>query len=564
MKNLRKCISIILMISILFTSNAFFTFAEGINNETTTESKTQILEDETTTIEFAEEESTSEDEETTQKEDVTTEEEQEEKEQEEKQEEKEEEKEEGQEEKQEENKEDAITESSEVAQTSDEQTTAGEKSSESESTTESSKNEENSSTEIVASESEIVEEEKTLIEIIATSSESDNLFGSGDPWMWWRLDPNDSTKIVFYSYNKAGTTPINATGDEEIEYGSSLTKNNIKTAEFSNDGGAINAKSCKSLFRFFHYLETIEGLENFNTSTVENFSYMFQACWYLQTLNLTDLDTRSATDMSYMFSHCSATPTPRGLTNITFGINFVTTNVTNMSYMFDACDYLGSIEGSNLDFSGFDTRNVTDMSYMFRDCNRLKKLDLSSFDTRNIQNTTAMFRRCSRLVTIQVSDDFVVSQDVIDSGNTADMFESCNAIKGGSGTSYSSGATNGLRAHIDCEPSKSNRGYLTGPKRWVYFYLDSSDNQIMHLRSNHTDVTTPVTYPLGEVTYGNVVKADITKFVFDNYVDVGNGKDLFKDFTNLSEIENIENFNVAQAKDIKGLFQNCSSLVNLD
>ena len=578
MKNLKRIVSIALILSIVVTSNAFFTFADGINNETTIAISTENVDNETTTIQFTEEESADEEETSLS---IDTKEEQEvEKEKE-----------------SEEPEESTADESEETTSTFDDQTTNVNESSELDIIFESSENEKDTITVsdseettnmqivaeegVVASTSEFEKEDikdddnlasekndiatiSDLIEIVATQSQIDSLYGSGDPWMWWRLDPHDSTKIVFYSYNKASTTPINATGDEEIDYGTSLTKNNIKTAVFSDDGGAINAKSCKSLFRYFHYLETIEGLENFNTSTVENFSYMFQACWYLQTLDLSDLDTRSATDMSYMFSHCSASPTPRGLTNITFGINFVTTNVTNMSYMFDACDYLGSVEGNDLDLSGFDTRNVTNMSYMFRDCSRLKKLDLSSFDTRNIQYTTAMFRRCSRLVTIQVSDDFVVSQAVIDSGNTEDMFESCNAIKGGSGTSYSSGITNGRRAHIDCEPSKSNRGYLTGPKRWVYFYLDSSDNQIMHLRNNHTDVTTPVTYPLGEVTYGNVVKANITKFVFDNYVDVGNGKDLFKDFTNLSEIDNIENFNVAQAKDIKGLFQNCSSLVTLD
>lgn len=72
MKNLRRCISIILMISILFTSNAFFTFSEGVNNETTAISSIKIVEDETTTIESIEEESPSENGETTQKVDVTT------------------------------------------------------------------------------------------------------------------------------------------------------------------------------------------------------------------------------------------------------------------------------------------------------------------------------------------------------------------------------------------------------------------------------------------------------------------------------------------------------------
>ena len=62
-----------------------------------------------------------------------------------------------------------------------------------------------------------------------------------------------------------------------------------------------------------------------------------------------------------MFSNC------RSLISLDLS-SFNTTNVNNMSYMFSYCRSLIS-----LDLSSFNTTNVNDMKHMFKECESLKK-----------------------------------------------------------------------------------------------------------------------------------------------------------------------------------------------
>ena len=97
-------------------------------------------------------------------------------------------------------------------------------------------------------------------------------------------------------------------------------------------------------------------LSGWNTSNVENMSYMFYCCARLESLNLSGWDTSSAKTMHGMFYHCE------------------------------------SLE--SLDLSGWNISDVDDMSYMFSDCESLESLDLSGWDTHNVWDMDNMFRDC--------------------------------------------------------------------------------------------------------------------------------------------------------------------------
>lgn len=57
-----------------------------------------------------------------------------------------------------------------------------------------------------------------------------------------------------------------------------------------------------------------------------------------------------------------------------------TSSVTNMLSMFAYCESL-----TTLDLSGFDTSKVTNMNYMFNGCYKLEELNLSNWDAGNIE-----------------------------------------------------------------------------------------------------------------------------------------------------------------------------------
>ena len=83
-------------------------------------------------------------------------------------------------------------------------------------------------------------------------------------------------------------------------------------------------------------------------------SSIFENCKSLISLDLSNFDTYSTTDMSNMFNNCSSLESLK--------INFNTENVTKMPYMFASCAKLTS-----LNITSFNTKNVRDFTNIFKD-----------------------------------------------------------------------------------------------------------------------------------------------------------------------------------------------------
>ena len=112
---------------------------------------------------------------------------------------------------------------------------------------------------------------------------------------------------------------------------------------------------------------------------------------FLNSLDVSNLDTSQVTDMSRMFYKCSS------LTSLDVS-HFNTSQVTDMSQMFGDCKKLTS-----LDLTNFNTSQVTDMHGMFFNCSRLTSLDLSNWVKRG-SGGLRMFEECTSLRTIKIND----------------------------------------------------------------------------------------------------------------------------------------------------------------
>lgn len=100
---------------------------------------------------------------------------------------------------------------------------------------------------------------------------------------------------------------------------------------------------------------------------------------------------------AYLFSYL------KNLTTITGLENLDTSRVENMSFMFNYCNSL-----TTLNLSTFNTANVTSMRRMFYNCNMMNTLNVSSFDTSSVTNFNEMFNRCSRMTTLTMGETFLV------------------------------------------------------------------------------------------------------------------------------------------------------------
>ena len=126
-------------------------------------------------------------------------------------------------------------------------------------------------------------------------------------------------------------------------------------------------------------LTEIEGLHLLNTSEVTSMWQSFNGCSNLKSIDVSNFDTSNVTCMNSMFERCSS------LTELDVS-HFNTSNTTQMDRMFGNCENLKSI-----DVSSFNTEKVFAMGYMFSGCSGIQSIDVSNFCTNENTNTDGMF-----------------------------------------------------------------------------------------------------------------------------------------------------------------------------
>ena len=233
----------------------------------------------------------------------------------------------------------------------------------------------------------------------------------------------------------------------------------LKSVDVS-DWDVENVQNFFAMFKECFVLQSIKGLDNWNTTNATDMSSMFYNCNALTNVDVSKWDVKNVTNFSSMFMECSALQSIKGLDN------WNTTNATDMSFMFYNCTDLTSIASSNpgenpstnmtstsasenignLDFSNFRTAKVQNFSYMFFACKALRyikgldnwnttaatdmssmfasdenlqSLDLSKFDTSKVTTFESMFSGCSKLTSIGGLNDAV--NDDVNNWNTENV-----------------------------------------------------------------------------------------------------------------------------------------------
>ena len=177
--------------------------------------------------------------------------------------------------------------------------------------------------------------------------------------------------------------------------------------------GGIELENSSAMFSYLSNCKSID-LDNVYTENATNMSYMFSWCVNLEEIkNLENFDTRNVCDMTSMFGKCLK------LKELNVS-NFDTRKVTSMQGMF------GQLAVSKLDLSNFDTSNVLTMTEMFRGCYFIEELDLSSFNTSKLQRAVRMFYDLYNLKKIYVSEKWNNESLNLSDG----MFGRCQNLEG--------------------------------------------------------------------------------------------------------------------------------------
>ena len=195
-------------------------------------------------------------------------------------------------------------------------------------------------------------------------------------------------------------------------------------------------------------IQTIEGLENLNTSRATSMKGMFTNCQQA-VLDVSHFNTHFVTDMSEMFQNCT------NLTTLDVS-HFNTAVVTTMEEMFAGCEHL-----TTLDVTGLKTFNVETMQGMFSGCKALTELDLNNFNIDKLTNMTTMFMYCEQLRTLWCDNSWEGVE------NSVNMFGKCERLEGAVKYKYSETTLDGSMANPET-------GYFTASP--AVTLLDTGDN----------------------------------------------------------------------------------------
>ncbi|MBR6177729.1 MAG: BspA family leucine-rich repeat surface protein [Bacteroidales bacterium] len=344
----------------------------------------------------------------------------------------------------------------------------------------------------------------------------------------------DGTTLTFYYDNhknsRQGTVyKINNEPYEDIYWLKCDSSDNLNYTKVVFDNSFKDARpmSCARWFSGLNHLTTIEGIQNLNTSDVEDMYGMFQGC-----SNLTCLDLRW----------------------------FNTHKVTNMCRMFYGCSNL-----TDINLKGFKVGHI-DISSMFQGCYNLESLDLSDFDIVG-KNARRLFFGCYKLKYIIVSK----SWEITDSSN--EMFYGCDNLCGERGTECIPYADGGQYARID--RGKNNPGYFTLKGEQPYIPNTNVSNQqpyavlengVLFFRCDNNKPET--SFNIGRFSIPWLLLAgNFTKVVFEkSFADYKPTtlRYMFEGCSHLMEITGLENLNTSDVVDMCRMFFDCSSLKTLD
>ena len=245
----------------------------------------------------------------------------------------------------------------------------------------------------------------------------------------------------------------------------------------------------------------------------------------------------------------------RDIKHIVINESFETFTPTKLNSFFAILPNLETITG--LEY--LNTANVTDMSLMFFNCQKLTSLDLSNFNTEKVTNMEAMFSVCPKLKTIYASDKFTTAAVT----KSEKMFSYCDSLSGELAWT-SDKVADKTYATLDGgyfrEKGVADRPwvkYADGTLTFRYGFKRTVDINRNEYALNSGDSIPAWNKPINK----------IPRVVFD--ASFANARPTtcyawFNNFTNLTQIEGIENLNTEKVTDMNSMFSGCICLKSLD
>lgn len=326
--------------------------------------------------------------------------------------------------------------------------------------------------------------------------------------------------------------------------------NIVQSGDQTENAGKIQlGNGASNLFSNFANLETINNLDLFDTSNVEDMSGMFSSTPKLKNINGTkDWDTSRVTDMSSLFEDS-------GINSINPISNWDVSNVENMQLMFRNTKNLHTVHGLD---EKWNTNNVTDMTSMFEGSAIESADGIRNFKTRNVHHMNNMFYQAHNLSNVKG-----ITWDNTYCDEATGMFEESGLT-----------TTEGLEVFTNNNLSSMGRMFMNANKLEDIKALENWDiSNTNDIGRMFTGTTALKEANLGKwkTSYvGNIVglfeNSGVKKITgLENWdtKNIWNMGKAFSNTPNLTQIPGIEKWNTSSATDMNDMFAN-SSVTSLD
>ena len=375
----------------------------------------------------------------------------------------------------------------------------------------------------------------------------------------WKFDESTNTLEIskingtdFASNSIEKIISSNNNNPDGVNFDTSKVKviNIVQSGGQTENAGKIKlGYGVKNLFSNFANLETINNLDLFDTSNVEDMSGMFSSTPKLKNINGTkDWDTSRVTDMSSLFEDS-------GISSINPISNWDVSHVDKMQQMFRNTKNLHTVHGLD---ENWNTKNVTDMSSMFEG-GAIESADgIRNFKTRNVNNMSHMFYQAHNLSNVKG-----ITWDNTYCNEATGMFEESGLT-----------TTDGLEMFTNNNLFSMGRMFMNANKLEDIKALENWDisntNDIGKMFSGTTSLKEANLGKWKTSYVGNIVglfeNSGVKKITgLENWdtKNVWNMGKAFSNTTNLTQIPGIENWNTSSATDMNDMFAN-SSVTSLD
>ena len=233
-----------------------------------------------------------------------------------------------------------------------------------------------------------LDEYPALIERISTDGGDSSLYPN---FFEARTNHNTSYRYLFYYSNVTDIVFPDIDTSKVIDMGNMFDNcSRLESLDISNLR-TDSATNMQSMFNGLPRYITSLDVSHFNTSNVTNMQYMFCKASGLTSLDLSSFDANKVTDMKHMFYLCADLETITGLENI--NANSLTGAAINN--IFQSCKSIAS-----LDLSGFNVSNITEMQSICDGCQSLEYINVSGWNTSKVTTLYKAFTSCGKLVTI--------------------------------------------------------------------------------------------------------------------------------------------------------------------